>query len=360
LYDHSQPLVIDPVLVYSTYLGGSDYDVGQGIAVNSAGNAYVIGYTASTDFPTMNPMQPASGGPPDAFVAKLNPTGSALIYSTYLGGSQYGVGQGIAVNSAGNAYVTGTTASTDFPTMNPLQPAIGGGGGSTDAFVTKLSPSGSALVYSTYLGGSGADSGYGIAVDSAGNAYVTGLTGSTNFPTMNPFQETFGGGSLDAFVSKLSFSLPFSCFSCRLELHRDEQDFDLDATFTLGPGGSINPLTEPVSLTIGTYLVTIPAGSFVEHDGGYRFEGVINGVRLVVLIKHGHRDGDEYHSDIEAPQDDGSARCAREADSYKFLAEGRGANLKGTTNPVTVTISVGGNTGATRIKAKLEQPWVGY
>jgi hypothetical protein len=189
-------------LVYSTYLGGSGYDVGIDIAVDSSGNAYVTGYTTSTDFPTMNPLQPANAGGYDAFVAQLNPSGSALVYSTYLGGSGDDLGYGIAVDSSGNAYVTGATSSTNFPTMNPFQPANGGSG---DAFVAEIKPTGSALVYSTYLGGSGDDLGYGIAVDSSGNAYVTGSTQSTNFPTMNPFQPA-NAGSGDAFVAKIAKS----------------------------------------------------------------------------------------------------------------------------------------------------------
>jgi hypothetical protein len=187
-------------LVYSTYLGGSDYDQGTDIAADSAGNAYVTGFTSSTNFPTKNPLQPASGGGADAFVAKINPTGSALIYSTYLGGSGDDFGNGIAADSVGNAYIAGSASSTDFPTMNPLQPTQGGSG---DAFVAKINPIGSALIYSSYLGGSGGDSGSDIAVDRVGNAYVIGYTVSTDFPTMNPLQPT-QGGSGDAFVAKIS------------------------------------------------------------------------------------------------------------------------------------------------------------
>ncbi len=197
---------LDPTgsaLVYSTYLGGSDHDDATGIAVDSARNAYVTGFTYSTNFPTKNPFQRHNAGGADAFVTKLDPTGSALVYSTYLGGSGFDAATGIAVDSAGNAYVTGGTASTNFPTMNPFQAANAGFFG--NAFVTELSPTGSALVYSTYLGGSGGDNASGIALDSAGNAYVTGVTKSTNFPTKNPFQGTFGGGggTVDAFVTKL-------------------------------------------------------------------------------------------------------------------------------------------------------------
>src|SRR5439155_850156 len=141
--------------VYSTYLGGSGRDQGNGIAVDTAGSAYVTGSTTSTNFPTTaGSFQPAYRGTFDAFVEQLNASGSALVYSTYLGGGGDDVGGGIAVDAAGNAYVTGDTGSHDFPMVNPLQPALDG---VEDAFVAKLNPSGSALVYSTYLGGSGGD-----------------------------------------------------------------------------------------------------------------------------------------------------------------------------------------------------------
>jgi len=206
-HDHTQPLVIDPVLVYSTYLGGSIYDYGNGIAVDSSGNAYVTGSTRSTDFPTANPLQATNkAGPnyPTAFVAKLNPAGSALVYSTYLGGSGEDWGNGIAVDSSGNAYVTGYTRSTDFPTANPFQSSLASFYG--NAFVAKFNPAGSALVYSTYMGGSGGDGGNGIAVDSSGNAYVTGYTRSTDFPTANPLQATNKAGPDNdtAFVAMLN------------------------------------------------------------------------------------------------------------------------------------------------------------
>ena len=197
-YDIRKTLFIDP-LIYSTYLGGSGGSGGTGIAVDRTGNAYITGGT-STGFPTVNPLQPGNGGSTDAFVSKFNSTGSALIYSTYLGGSGADVGSCIAVDSSGNAYVTGQTNSTDFPTASPLQPANGGG---YDAFVAKLNPTGSALVYSTYLGGKGDDFGAGIVADTSGNAYVTGGTKSTNFPTMKPLQST-NGGTGNAFVAKLN------------------------------------------------------------------------------------------------------------------------------------------------------------
>ena len=198
--DPARPLVIDPTLTYSTYLGGTDYDDGNGIAVDSVGNAYVTGSTFSTDFPTSNALQPSRNGfSVTAFVAAIDPTGTTLLYSTYLGGSGGDSGLGIAVDSAGDAYVTGLTGSTNFPTSNPLQP---GKTGLYDAFVAKIDPTGATLLYSTYLGGSNQDGGVGIAVDNASNAYVTGRTRSTDFPTSNPFQPT-NRGFTDAFVAAI-------------------------------------------------------------------------------------------------------------------------------------------------------------
>ena len=187
-------------LVYSTYLGGSGTDVGSSVAVDSEGNAYVTGLTASPDFPTVNAIQAsgAGSGQFDAFVTKLNAAGSALVYSTYLGGSGNEWQSAIAVDSAGNAYVTGQTQSHDFPTANALQATFGGG--DSDAFVTKVNAAGSELVYSTYLGGSDFDGGVGIAVDPAGNAYVTGLTGSADFPTADALQANFLGAPDDCFT----------------------------------------------------------------------------------------------------------------------------------------------------------------
>jgi hypothetical protein len=194
-------------LSYSTYLGGSGDDCGRGIAVDSSGNAYVTGDTLSGDFPTENPYQGIYGcceGGMDGFVTKLGPTGNTLSYSTFLGGNRKDTGGGIAVDSSGNAYVTGSTNSTDFPTESPYQGTYAGGSDESpgDAFVTKLGPSGTTLSYSTYLGGSSADHGVGIVVDSSGNVYVTGYSFSTDFPTENPYQETYGRAPHDAFVTK--------------------------------------------------------------------------------------------------------------------------------------------------------------
>ena len=198
-------------LVYSTYLGGSDREWGAGIAVDGAGSAYVTGFTLSTDFPTQSAYQATNQGIQDAFVTKLTPAGNALVYSTYLGGSGGDFGGGIAVDGAGSAYVTGETASTNFPTQYPYQATYQGG--AADAFVTELTPAGNALVYSTYLGGSSGDFGVGIAVDGAGWAYVTGWTTSTNFPTQSPYQAAYQGGLSDAFVTKLQLPATLAIYA---------------------------------------------------------------------------------------------------------------------------------------------------
>jgi hypothetical protein len=188
-------------LIYSTYLGGTVDDEGWAIAVDRRGDAYITGVSLSPDFPTTNALQPKFGGTIDAFVAKISATGTTLVYSTYLGGSEQDQALGIAVDGEGNAFVTGFTASIDFPTNKPLQAA--NDGGDSDAFVAKLNPQGSGLVYSTYLGGTGSDYGVHVAVDSSGNAYVTGGTSSTDFPTINPLQAANAGGT-DVFISELN------------------------------------------------------------------------------------------------------------------------------------------------------------
>jgi hypothetical protein len=217
-------------ILYSTYLGGSEGDSAAGVAVDPAGNVYVCGATGSSDFPTAAPLQQALRGRSDAFVLKIDAAGK-LVYSTYLGGSgDVDSCRGIAVDSSGNVYVTGESDSLDFPTANPLQSVAGGGvcGNAafyypcTDAFVAKLNPAGR-LVYSTYLGGGRGDYGRAIAIDQAGNAYVAGITESSDFPLQSALQPIFHGGNCegglqcnaDAFVTKLDASgrLAYSTFA---------------------------------------------------------------------------------------------------------------------------------------------------
>jgi Beta-propeller repeat len=314
-------------LVYSTYLGGDAFDAGKGIAVDSSGNAYVTGFTSSDNFPTAgSPYQSSLAGLQNAFVAKVNAGGGTLDYSTYLGGNGTDEGKAIAVDSAGNAYVTGSTTSNPFPgtPTSTIQSAFGGG--TSDAFVAEVNAAGSGLVYSTYLGGSSRDIGYGIAVDSAGTAYIAGFTGSPDFrTTTGAFQRSLDG-SEDVFVVKIVQVVPFSSFSAKLTIYAGPpESFALNSTFTLGFGGSINPLTDPITLQVGTYSATILPGSFSQLTGGskagsYVFSGVVNGASLAIQI------------------------VPLGGSSYQFKATGQPVNLT-MSNPVTVAITIGNNAG---------------
>jgi hypothetical protein len=204
-YDKTRTLVIDPVLVFSTCLGGTKWDSANALAVDYWGNVYLAGRTLSNNFPTQSPIYGYKGitGYDDVFVTKVSASGSALIYSTYLGGSVSEGASGIAVDGYGNAYVAGATASEDFPTRNPLQGILLG---YWDGFVAKINPAGNDLAYCTYLGSSNTDSLHGIAVDLVGNTYVTGYTESGDFPGTDPPPPTpiypYKSGA-DAFMIKI-------------------------------------------------------------------------------------------------------------------------------------------------------------
>ncbi|MBI4637939.1 MAG: SBBP repeat-containing protein [Candidatus Rokubacteria bacterium] len=421
-YDTGKPLVIDPVLAFSTFLGGSGDEGGQftslgdGVAVDASGSVYMTGETISVDFPTASPVQGACAScatvfAPDAFVAKLDSTGSTLTYATYLGGGAADVGRGIDVDASGDAYVTGLTQSLDFPTLNPLQTApcggsdvfvvkldatgglvystcLGGGdgrgiavdtsgnahvahvtagscfvskldaagsalvystglgsisecvgvavdtsgnayvtgsvspdpffltvdfpvlnafdstpNGGIDAFVTKLDASG-ALVYSTFLGGSGDDLGFGITVDAGGNAYVTGLTFSTDFPTASPFQGTCASCAsfgTDAFVTKLDPSgsvLLYSTYlggsgsesfsgrvgiavdtSGNVSVAGDTESLDfptLNALQAVHGGGSLDAFVAKLAATGGLVYSTFLGGSGSDTPTGIAVDGTGN------------------------------------------------------------------------------------
>jgi hypothetical protein len=309
-YDPARALVIDPVLTYATYLGGSRFDEFFGVAANSAGETWAVGYTTGTLFPTRSPYQAAyGGGSSDAVIVKFNSTGSQFVFSTYLGGSGTDQAYSVGIDGSGNAYVTGVTYSTNFPTLSAFQAAHGGGlqdafvakftstgtlaystflggsqddfargiavhplgsvylvgttfsgdfpllnavqgtlSGTSDAFVANLSSAGNSLVYSTFLGGSAQEYGHAIAVDVAGAAFVAGQSVSTDFPSVSAVQATYGGGASDAFVSKLApggSSLQYSSY-----LGGSGADSALAITHSAGAAyvvGSTSSLNFPVS-----------------------------------------------------------------------------------------------------------------
>ncbi len=283
-YNPSLALLIDPVFVYSMSFGGQSGDNAWDIQVDSSGSAYLFGTTSSLDFPTQNPFQSAAGGGTcsdltntfpcsDVFVTKINPDGNGFIYSTFLGGKGDDAGLSLALDSSGNAYLTGSTTSPDFPTKSAFFPTLRDGGEdchrgscSGDAFVTKLNASGNSLVYSTYLGGGSLDYGAGIAIDAARNVYVTGVTYSLTFPTTpGVFQSGHGGlESPDGFLTKLNAkgdALAYSTF--------------------LGPAGSLSA-TMPSSIfvdppgnayvtgkTTASDFPTTPGALQRQHDGAF-------------------------------------------------------------------------------------------
>jgi hypothetical protein len=199
-YDASLPLIIDPAITYATYMGGTGLGAVAGVALDSSGDLYAAGWTEALNFPIVLAEQAMSGGSIDAFVVKLNPTGNTLLYATYIGGSGDDRAAAIAVNTSGQAYVTGSTASTNFPLALPLRTTLGG---SKTAFVLKLNAAGNQFLFSTYLGGTNYDVGTAIAVDASGNAYIAGDTQSLNFPVLGGVQAALGGG-IDTFVTKLT------------------------------------------------------------------------------------------------------------------------------------------------------------
>jgi hypothetical protein len=212
-YDERRPLVIDPLLEFSTPLGGTGFDEGLGVAVSTARNAYLLGSTFSTDFPGALAPRPEQADTRNIFVVKLSRDGSDLEYSAYLGGSGDDIGRSITVDATGDIYLTGSTTSEDFPATTLAQkPAES----EVDVFVIKLSVSGSAIRYGRVIGGSADDSGSGIAVDNVGNAYVVGATASPDFPVGNSVQLAYSGEENDAFIFKLNASGTSTLYSSYL------------------------------------------------------------------------------------------------------------------------------------------------
>jgi hypothetical protein len=244
-FDRSRSLIIDPVISYGSFLGGNQDEQARAVAIDSSGNAYITGSTHSTNFPTTaGALQTGKKAGSDVFVTKLNPTGSAIVYSTYLGGStgrdgfNLDAGYGIAVDPSGNVYVTGYTDAVDFPTTaGAFQRTFASEFGS-DGFVAKLDPTGSALVYSTYLGGFSDDTGYGIALDGSGNAYVAGDTASSDFPTTAGAFQAAKKGGYDGFVTKLNSSGSALVYSTFLGSGTSGFDYDGVAAVAVDASGN--------------------------------------------------------------------------------------------------------------------------
>ena len=202
-YDPTKPLVIDPFIVFSGYFGGSSQDNITAVKIDNSGNIVVAGWTTSSDLPSSNGARKIRGGGVDAFIASFRPNGGGLNYCTYLGGSGDDRAFGLAIDTNGNPFLTGWTSSVNFPLVVPLQAKLGG---TRDAFVAKLNAAGNTLLFSTYLGGSSVDAGYGIAINSANEVVIGGDTSSTDLATTaGVVQRTFGGGQ-DVFVAKLTAS----------------------------------------------------------------------------------------------------------------------------------------------------------
>ena len=273
-YERGRDLIIDPSLSYSTLLGGSSHEFGSGIQVDASGNAYVTGFTQSPNFPTTTGAFDRTGSASnnlDAFVSKLNPAGTALVYSTFLGGSNSEWGRDIAVDSTGSAYVTGKTMSSGFPTTAGafdrsfnVDSCPRCGIDQVDAFITKLNPAGSGLVYSTFLGGTSPDETFGIAIDGARNAYVTGET-TGNFPTTAGAFDTTAGGGSDAYVAKLNAAGSALVYATRLGGADNElpEDLAVDASGNATVGGSTRSADFPT--TPGAFDTTQNGGAFDER-----------------------------------------------------------------------------------------------
>jgi uncharacterized repeat protein (TIGR01451 family) len=336
-YDKSKVLVIDPVLTYSTFLGGSSYELSRSIAVDSAGNAYVTGQTNSFNFPvTIDSYDTTYANYADVFVTKMNADGSQMIYSTYLGGNSDDRSFGIALDSSGNAYVTGATSSTDYPTTpGAFQTVMPGMSYYGHGFVTKLNSDGTSLVYSTYLGGSNTDQGNGIAVDSAGNAYVAGFSYSTNFPTTpGAFQTSLSTAyGQDAFVTELNDSGTALVYSTFLGGAGDDQAtaVAVDSSgyaYVTGTTTSVD-----FDVTPGSFQTIYAGGSGNYNAYGDAFVTKLNqtGTSLV------------YSTYLGGSSDDGGFGLAL-ADSGEVYLTGSSSSVNFPTTPGVVRVGNGGMT----------------
>ena len=277
-YDPSRALVIDPALSYSTYLGGTGTDGAFGVAIDSMGDCYVTGFTSSTNFPTKNPYQKKNAGGVDTFVTKLNRTGTALVYSTYIGGSSTEYPFGISVDSTGEAYEIGNTGSTNFPvTSGAFQTTCLSCANYPAVFLTKLNVNGTALVYSTFLGGSGDNRAFGITLDSSNNAYLIGWTTSTNFPvTANAFQTSYVPGAVS------------NVFVAEIDPAGKGQE---DLVYSTYLGGSVQDVGFGIALDSSNLTPLLPATAthpdFPVTTGAFQTSTTVNGAAFVTKLNVG-------------------------------------------------------------------------
>jgi hypothetical protein len=320
-YDAGRPLLMDPSLSYSTFLGGLGTDRGAAIAVDAFGNAYVAGDTDSPNIPIAGTLQSGTRGDRDAFAVKFNVEGTALVYSTFLGGAGTDLANAIAVDSLGSAYLTGETDSPDFPTTpNAFQtskqcsacvafPAPAAFSGFTDAFVARLAPGGQALFFSTYLGGSGNDRGVGIAVDEFHRAYVTGETDSFDFPAVHAMQPAAGGG-IDGFVTRLNESGDSLFFSTYLGGEGDDRPaaIALDAARNPYVTGATNSRNFPV----------VSAAQPANRGGTDAFVSKLSTIGTTLLYSTFIGGADEDQSNDIAVDSTGSAYITGQTRSVDF------------------------------------------
>jgi hypothetical protein len=266
-------------LLFATYLGGADFEQSWGMTLDKAGNAYIVGNTKSADFPRVGGLQRPLAGDRDAYLVKLNPTGSRIIFSTLLGGRETDWGYSVQLDAKGAIYVAGETESPDFPVVSAVQPTYKGG---EDGFVTKLTPDAKTIIYSTFVGGGNHERIWGIAVDRQGRAYLAGQTGSPNFPTVKAFQRTYGGGRTDAFMTALSADGKKFLYSTYAGGTSMDQGFAVavdakgNARFVGGAGNS----SFPVRQAIQSAFAGGPSDSFVlglSKTGSLQFSTLLGG-----------------------------------------------------------------------------------
>ncbi|TLD41041.1 MAG: Cell surface protein [Candidatus Jettenia ecosi] len=326
-------------LLSSTFLGGFEADSASSLSINPEGNMYVTGLTSSFDFPVTSGAFDSSfnGGVNDVFVSKLDGTLTLLLASTYLGGSDSDSSDSLVVDLQGNIYVTGSTASLNFPTT--LRAFDTSHNGFFDIFISKMDKTLTNLLTSTYVGGSSGDGADAFVIDSSGNLYIAGSTGSSDFPITSGSFDTSFNGVADAFISKLNsdlsalitFNYFYSKAKMKLGPQANDDNFDMWSTFVLGDASDgIDLLSDDIYLQVGTLSISIPSGSFKNNKNKhFKFKKIINGVALQLTIVPSFN-----------------------KKSFEFKAEVKHANLTGTADPINMQFTIGNDGGSTIVAAE--------